>query len=190
MDNRRFNSLRTRLNVIYVLLVLVLAHQVFWPALLLVALGEGIRTWSAGLIRKNSALTAGGPYRFTRNPLYLGSTISSLGLALAIQNYWLLLVLVLVFLPVYQGMIKREERELMGLFGDEYRHYLEAVPRYLGWPHSLPGAEPARFSWRLVCENGEHKTWLALLGVVVVLYGRVHWPVLASMLQHAAPHAR
>ena len=175
MDNRLYNRMRTRLNAGYLLVVLALAHApLHLSGLLLVLAGESLRTWSAGILQKGRTLTTGGPYRFTRNPLYLGSLLTAAGYALAIGNYWLLLAMLTGFLPLYHGMVKRGERELMSSYGETYRRYMEAVPRYLSprcSPKSIPPGS-ASFSWRGVIHNREHATWLALAVFTGLLVAR------------------
>jgi len=142
----------------------------FLPGLALVALGESLRTWSAGILRKGEALATQGPYRFTRNPLYLGSLLSAIGLTALAGNFLLLPVTLLAFGLLYHGMIKREERALILQYGEDYRNYLESVPRYLLPISSFPPhATPARFTWQTVLQNGEHRTWLGLAAFIGLL---------------------
>ncbi len=75
-------------------------------------------------------LVVSGPYAASRNPMYVGWTLAYVGIALALANVWLALLLpgVLLFMHV---VIRREERLLQASFGDEYRTYLTRVRRYL-----------------------------------------------------------
>src|SRR5215831_5661848 len=59
------------------------------------ACGEGLRIWAAGHLEKSREVTTSGPYRFTRHPLYLGSSIMALGIAVACRS---IVVAVLVFI--------------------------------------------------------------------------------------------
>lgn len=78
-----------------------------------------------------SALVGGGPYRFTRNPMYVGLTIAYLGGVASANSVWPLAVLPLVLLGVYRFVIRREERYLESEFGDAYREYCARVRRWL-----------------------------------------------------------
>jgi protein-S-isoprenylcysteine O-methyltransferase Ste14 len=78
-----------------------------------------------------TALVTAGPFRFTRNPLYIGLTLLSAALALLIPSTWALLLLVPVLLVMRWGVIAREERYLEGKFGEAYRAYLGRVRRWL-----------------------------------------------------------
>ena len=72
-----------------------------------------------------------GPFRFSRNPLYLSLTGLYLGLAMLINTAWppLLLPVLLAFL--HWGVIRREERYLEVKFGSTYLNYKARVRRWL-----------------------------------------------------------
>jgi Phospholipid methyltransferase len=72
-----------------------------------------------------------GPFRFTRNPLYLGVTLIYCGLALVSNTWWCFVLLVPVLLLIHLGVVTREERYLERKFGDSYRQYRARVRRYL-----------------------------------------------------------
>lgn len=72
-----------------------------------------------------------GPYRFTRNPMYLGLTCIQIGLGLALNNLWISLLAVFSLLAVHFIAVLPEERYLAEKFGDSYRGYLVKVRRYL-----------------------------------------------------------
>jgi protein-S-isoprenylcysteine O-methyltransferase Ste14 len=72
-----------------------------------------------------------GPYRFTRNPIYLGMVLGLIGLAIAFDSLWLPLTLVSFVLVIRHGVITREEAYLERKFGDVYRRYRARVRRWL-----------------------------------------------------------
>jgi protein-S-isoprenylcysteine O-methyltransferase Ste14 len=72
-----------------------------------------------------------GPYRFTRNPIYLGMVLGLIGLAIAFNSLWLLMTLVPFALVIRYGVITREEAYLERKFGDVYRRYHTRVRRWL-----------------------------------------------------------
>ncbi|HYI44435.1 MAG TPA: isoprenylcysteine carboxylmethyltransferase family protein [Actinomycetota bacterium] len=78
-----------------------------------------------------TALVFSGPYRFTRNPIYLGFTLIYAGAALWSSITWALLVLVFVVIVVDRAVIAREERYLTKRFGEEYLGYKARVRRWL-----------------------------------------------------------
>jgi protein-S-isoprenylcysteine O-methyltransferase Ste14 len=81
--------------------------------------------------RPASRLVRSGPYRFTRNPMYLGLTTAYLGGTLVVDSVWPLLVLPIVLGLLYLFVITREERYLSAEFGAEYEEYRSRVRRWL-----------------------------------------------------------
>jgi protein-S-isoprenylcysteine O-methyltransferase Ste14 len=78
-----------------------------------------------------TAIVESGPYRFTRNPIYLGMFLGLIGLAIAFDNLWLLMMLVPFALVIHYGVVAREEAYLERKFGDAYRGYGSRVRRWL-----------------------------------------------------------
>jgi protein-S-isoprenylcysteine O-methyltransferase Ste14 len=72
-----------------------------------------------------------GPYRFTRNPIYLSMVLGLIGLAIALNSLWLLLTLAAFALVIRYGVVAREEAYLERKFGDPYRRYRARVRRWL-----------------------------------------------------------
>jgi len=72
-----------------------------------------------------------GPYRFTRNPIYLAMVLGLIGLAIVFNTLWLLLVAVPFALVIRYGVIAREEAYLERKFGGVYRRYRSGVRRWL-----------------------------------------------------------
>ena len=81
--------------------------------------------------RPAAALVQDGPFRFTRNPMYLSLGISYLGLALMMDSLWVLLLIIPVLAAVNFYVIAREEKYLTRKFGDEYRSYVAKVRRWI-----------------------------------------------------------
>ena len=78
-----------------------------------------------------TTIVRSGPYRFTRNPIYLGMFLGLIGLAIAFDNLWLLMMLVPFALVVRYGVVAREEAYLERKFGDVYCGYRSRVRRWL-----------------------------------------------------------
>lgn len=79
----------------------------------------------------SSELVTDGPYRLTRNPMYLGMAFLYLAIAVGFGLYWALLLLPLVIVAVDRLVIMKEERYLTEKFGDAYRSYKAEVRRWL-----------------------------------------------------------
>ena len=80
--------------------------------------------------RPASALMVEGPFRFTRNPLYLSLALLQAGLALLANALWPALMLLPALLVIRVHVIAREERHLAARFGAEYEAYRRAVRRW------------------------------------------------------------
>jgi protein-S-isoprenylcysteine O-methyltransferase Ste14 len=78
----------------------------------------------------DTRLVADGPYRYVRNPLYLGTTLLALGIATAASRTGAI-VLVLAIVLFHYRLMWREEGALKATQGEGYRRYLERVPRLL-----------------------------------------------------------
>ena len=72
-----------------------------------------------------------GPYRFTRNPMYVGVTLFVVGLGLTVNNIWISLFAAPALLAVHFIAVLPEERYLAEKFGEDYRSFRARVRRYL-----------------------------------------------------------
>ena len=81
--------------------------------------------------KPSTAIVAGGIYRHTRNPMYVGMTLVYLALAVLFDSGVALLLVVPLLLLVRWGVIAREERYLEAKFGDDYTRYRASVRRWL-----------------------------------------------------------
>lgn len=110
-------------------------------AALLLLPGFGLLLWSLWLflkartsplpMRPTTALVFSGPYRWTRNPMYLAMLLVYLGLALSFDVFWVLVLTPVVLSLVVRLVIRREEEYLETKFGDEYRQYKTQVRRWI-----------------------------------------------------------
>lgn len=79
----------------------------------------------------STTLVVVGPYRFTRNPIYIGFVLLYFGLAIVLTSLWVLLLLIPVLIVLQRGVVEREETYLERQFGEAYRKYQARVPRWL-----------------------------------------------------------
>ena len=120
------------------------AHVIFALGAALVGAAACLRTWGTAYLKNDvvrdsvvraERLVADGPYRYVRNPLYLGSILMAAGIGLMASPIgWL--VIVAGMLVAFRRLIGREEPSLLEQQGDAYRAYLERVPRL--WPALRP----------------------------------------------------
>ena len=78
-----------------------------------------------------SAFVVSGPYRFTRNPMYVALVTLYLGAALLVNSWWAVVLLPVVLLVIDRTVIAREERSLRQRFPVEYPAYCSRVRRWL-----------------------------------------------------------
>lgn len=81
--------------------------------------------------RPTTALALDGPYRRTRNPIYIAGLTVCLGVACLVNSLWSFLLMIPLALLIHFGVVLREERYLTAKFGDSYRALLARVPRWL-----------------------------------------------------------
>ena len=77
------------------------------------------------------ALIRTGPFRYSRNPLYVAVSLLIAGIAVWMNSLWVLVMLIPLFLVMSRAVIAREERYLEHKFGREYRDYRASVRRWL-----------------------------------------------------------
>jgi protein-S-isoprenylcysteine O-methyltransferase Ste14 len=127
--------------------------------------GAALRALAAGVIKKDSRLASSGPYAWTRNPLYLGSSLLAVGFAVMSWNSGAAGLLLIPSALIYPQVIRREESHLEQLFGDEFRAYRNQVPcffpRFKGWG-KLP------FSFAQYLNNHEYNTAIGFVAAFVV----------------------
>jgi protein-S-isoprenylcysteine O-methyltransferase Ste14 len=140
------------------------------------ALGEALRVWAAGHLIKGGEVTQSGPYAWTRNPLYLGSSLMGLGFSVAAGRWELFVFLIALLLAVYRPVIKTEAEKLAERFPETYERYATAVPLFLPRPWLRESwGQNRRFSWERVWANKEYKTVAGWLSVVVLLWIKLKW---------------
>ena len=80
---------------------------------------------------KSTTIVESGPFRYTRNPMYLSLLVLFVGGMLAFRLPWAAVLLLPVFLALHFGVILPEERYLEAAFGEPYRSYRRRVRRWL-----------------------------------------------------------
>jgi protein-S-isoprenylcysteine O-methyltransferase Ste14 len=79
----------------------------------------------------STRIVAHGPYRFSRNPMYIGLALWTLGIAFLVDCAWMLLVVPIGLVVIDRLVITREERYLERKFGEEYLSYKRRVRRWI-----------------------------------------------------------
>ena len=112
-----------------------------WAAVALVAAGLALMVWAVAVMRaarttvipwhEVSALVTAGPFRVSRNPIYLGDLLVYLGVTAWAGSWWPVLLLPVVLLAMTALVIGPEERYLAQRFGAAYAAYRARVRRWL-----------------------------------------------------------
>jgi protein-S-isoprenylcysteine O-methyltransferase Ste14 len=128
------------LHWVHSLAIPLLPRGMQWPGVTLMNVSAILALWATFSMRRaqtninplrpTTSLVTSGPYRFSRNPLSVSLVVLYLGLSLKIDTLWPLLLLLPLLIVFHFGVIQREERYLERKFGDTYRHYRSAVPRW------------------------------------------------------------
>lgn len=180
---RRSVSETARLGAVFALLWVLWAFSrpTVWSMALgtpLVAAGEILRIWAAGHLVKTRCLIVTGPYRYTRNPLYLGRLMILTGLALLawIPPGWNLVGLVVGWGVFFGYYLPRKERiepaRLEALHGPAYAEYRKAVPALFPLGKAW-GKDPGHWQWGFFHANREGWTALGLALLVLVFAWRM-----------------
>jgi protein-S-isoprenylcysteine O-methyltransferase Ste14 len=174
---------RVRLGYLIAIAVLFLAR----PTPIAIAFGGAlgvlglcIRAYAAGHLHKQAVLTTTGPYAYTRNPLYFGSSLLALGAAVATRSWIAAALLLLYFAVVYSFVMRREESELQQQHGALFAAYAAAVPLF--FPKLSVNAKMTtggpRFSWEQYRKNHEYQASigfaLLLVALLVIWRLRLH----------------
>lgn len=175
----------TRLVVVYVVLGALVAFSRPTPAgvtlgFAVAAIGETLRFWAAGHLLKSRELVTSGPYRYTRNPLYLGRLLVFTGICIMAALPWGLnwIVMVAGWILFFAYYLRRKERvepaRLRALHGEAFERYFRAVPAL--FPSLRPWSEGGSGAWssdRLL-RNREHWMLVALLALSLFLLWRAY----------------
>jgi protein-S-isoprenylcysteine O-methyltransferase Ste14 len=131
--------------------------------------GMAIRAWAAGCLAKNQQLATGGPYAYTRNPLYIGTLLVAAGLSIASRSAGLAVLFAAVFALVYLPVIQLEEQHLRRLF-PAYADYAAEVP--VLWPRLRAHSKVSGgFRMALYLKNQEYQAAVGwIFGVVFLVW--------------------
>ena len=141
----------------------------FLIGLLFIFFGELIRFVSAGTLKKYKGIVSrNGIYAYTRNPLYIGSFLLGTGACIMSKDLLFSVVFFIFFILLYSRVIQREEKYLIYHYGDEYKKYLDEVPKIF----------PKKFNIAYVfsqtspagaINNKEGKTLIGIVLVIIIM---------------------
>jgi protein-S-isoprenylcysteine O-methyltransferase Ste14 len=138
-------------------------------------IGAALRGWASGHLRKDQQLTVRGPYRMTRNPLYLGSFLMVCGCVVAGGNLFLSIGVPILFLLIYLPVMRAEESHLYRIFAEDYPAYAKSVPLILPKLTAFPAACRDGFETALYRRHREYRALIGLFAVFALLFLRMWW---------------
>ena len=126
--------------------------------------GELLRLWAAGHLEKSKEVTQSGPYRYTRHPLYLGSSLIGIGMAVVANTVIVAAIVITYLVLTLTAAMRSEEAHLREKFGDAYDAYAEK---------RAPKVERS-FSWHRAIYNREHHTVAGLVTGLALLAAKIY----------------
>lgn len=161
------------------LAILFMVRKSSWEiisvSLVIIALGQIWRCWSAGVIGlyrgenvKALKLATKGPYSLMRNPLYFGNFIIGLGWSL-IAGKFAVIIFVISFIVLYVlVIIPHEEEFLRTKFGHEYEEYCAGVKMF--WPVKIDiDAITAQVDWEIIRKSEIHTIISTITGTAIII---------------------
>jgi protein-S-isoprenylcysteine O-methyltransferase Ste14 len=186
-------ALTSRRLFAYLCVVIVLALARPTPILLaigagIVVVGEILRLWACGHLRKNKDVITSGPYAHVKNPLYLGTFLILVGFCIAASNLDNVSRFILIAaLPFFLGVffvyylpykMKVEGDRLRKRFGENFDTYDRNVPAFVPRLSRWDGAQKLKWNAALVVENSEVPTavWCVFGLAIITLKLYVPFP--------------
>ncbi len=170
------SRIRVRIGSLAAVGVVLLATPT-WISLLagvlISALGLALRAWASGHLRKEKKLAVSGPYRYSRNPLYLGNFILGIAIAVGANSWWVVGLFLLYFAIFYPLLIVQEKKRMGKLFPGEYEAYRKKVPLFFPAPLKRNDTAGEKFSWVLYKQNKEYRALIATATLWLVLAAKV-----------------
>jgi len=160
---------RVALGFVFGVLVLILAQptaESLTIGMSVAAVGEAIRVWAAGHLRKSREVTVSGPYRWVAHPLYVGSSVMGAGLAIASGSVLVAALIAVYLVATLTAAIKNEEAYLRRTFGDQYDLYRNGVAAKR---RERSAASRRPFSLEQAIANREYRAIAGLGGAILLL---------------------
>jgi protein-S-isoprenylcysteine O-methyltransferase Ste14 len=128
----------------------------------LAMVGESIRFWAAGHLQKSREVTTSGPYRWCAHPLYVGSSVMGVGLAIAAAKVAVAVLVVSYLVVTITAAVLSEEAFLRQRFGEGYDRYRRGAP-------ADRSQDKRRFSLAQAIANHEPRALSGLLAAIALL---------------------
>jgi hypothetical protein len=133
------------------------------------AAGEALRVWAAGHLNKSREVTMSGPYRWLAHPLYVGSAVMGVGLAIIANSLAVTAIVGVYLIVTLAAAISSEEAFLRRTFGDRYTRYRRGVADRETSSRDGRAAAERRFSLAQAIANREYRALVGLALAVLLL---------------------
>jgi protein-S-isoprenylcysteine O-methyltransferase Ste14 len=160
---------------------------VIWPlGIAIILVGVSIRVWATRHIgrrmpwikKKGKKLVNTGPYAMVRNPLYIANIMVAIGLSVLSELMWFIPIVFLYLFIIYHLVALYEEKKLSERWGDEYRAYLNEVPRWVPKLRNLHQYEKNGFPWMDALRSEAPSIFVILFGIAIFVLKDVLGPLL------------
>ena len=162
-----------RLPLALILIVLVISQikkEFFFYGLYISLFGELIQVMCFSSLDKQKTIAIRGLYAITRNPMYLGRYFIILGGIVLTGNMALIIFYTLFYYFYMVNRVKREEKTLGGIFGEDYINYCKQVNRFFPSIKISDYKTLFFFRWRLFFQNNSHWNILSVIITYLIIY--------------------
>lgn len=160
--------------VIFVLLVSWLGdteQNLLIAGAVVASVGEIIRLWASGHVKKNKQLATDGPYAYVRHPLYVGNILIVIGFSIACSLWWSYVLMVALLLFYYPPTISYEDNKLKKIFGDEWVQWSQNIHALIPTFGKKSGSISSEWSFKQsLMGNLEPVIAAYLIGCLYLLY--------------------
>lgn len=135
------------------------------------AVGELIRLWASGHVKKNKQLATDGPYAYVRHPLYVGNILIVVGFSVASNLWWSFVLMAALLLFYYPPTISYEDEKLKRIFGDEWVQWSQNIHALIPTFGKKSGSISSEWSFKQsLMGNLEPLIAAYLVGCLYLLY--------------------
>ncbi len=135
------------------------------------AVGELIRMWASGHVKKNKELATDGPYAYVRHPLYVGNILILVGYSLASNMWWSFVLMAFLLWFYYPPAISYEDSKLKKIFAEQWIEWSQNIHALIPTFSSKSGSASSNWSFKQsLMKNGEPVIAIYLLACLYLLY--------------------
>lgn len=160
--------------VLFVLLVSWLGDTnltLLYAGAAVAAVGELIRMWASGHVKKNKELATNGPYAYVRHPLYVGNILILVGYSVASNMWWSFVLMAFLLWFYYPPAISYEDNKLKKIFGEQWTEWSQNIHALIPTFSSKSGSASSDWSFeQSLMKNGEPVIAIYLLACLYLLY--------------------